>query len=236
MLKSMSFNGQRNSSIYLLRGRSKSPFHPLNREIVSTNGRHRLKKTERGLLEISQPIGFVAKEDQTQMDIIKSLTSWLITNNWGVLSFDDEPGRRYVALLQNDMNDFEKISWLREGTLQFVVKETLGADKTINIGTEFANYTITGQTETPWTSRTRFTVPQSSFTIETTKGGKIILNYDFIAGDILEIDYETRDVRLNGKDLAVSIALETVWFELEPGQVQIKASHPTEMKYTERYH
>ncbi|MFD1707564.1 hypothetical protein ACFSCZ_12600 [Siminovitchia sediminis] len=42
------------------------------------------------------------------------------------------------------------------------------------------------------------------------KGGKIILNYNFIAGDVLVIDYETRDIFLNDKDLAVSIALESV--------------------------
>lgn len=29
MLKSMSFNGQRNNSIYLLQGRSKSPYHQI---------------------------------------------------------------------------------------------------------------------------------------------------------------------------------------------------------------
>lgn len=236
MLKSLSFNGVRNDSIYLLRGRTKSPFHPIQREIVNTNGRHRLKKTERGLLEINQPIGFVAKEDQTQIEIIEQLTSWLITNDWAMLSFDDEPGRRYEALLQNDMSDFEKISWLREGTLQFIAKDTFGADKMINVGPNFSSHIITGQTETPWNSRTRFSVPQSSFTIETNKGCKIILTYDFIAGDVLEIDYDKRDVRLNGKNLAVSIALETVWKELEPGQVQIKASHPTELVFSERYY
>lgn len=236
MRKSMTFNGERFDQLYLLKGRSKSPFHPLTREIISKNGRQRLKKTERGLLEISQPIGFVAKEDQKQMDIIEHLTNWLITEDWGILSFDDEPGRRYVAVIQNDMDDFEKIAWLREGTLSFVAKSTLGADKTLNIGTEFADHTITGQVPAPWTSRTRFAVPQSSYTLETNKGGKIILNYDFIAGDVLEIYYETRDVFLNGKDLAVSIALETAWFELEPGEIKLRASHETEMKYTERYY
>lgn len=232
----MTFNNKRNNDIYLLKGRSKSPFHPLDREILSKNGRHRLKKTERGLLEISQPIGFKAKEDQTQIDIFERLTNWIITEDWGVLSFDDEPGRSYKAVVQNSMDDFEKMAWLRQGTLQFIAKDTLGADKTLNIGTEFKTHTITGQVKTPWISRTRFTVPQEKYILETNKGIKIILNYDFIAGDVLEIDYETRGVFLNGKDLAVSVDLKTVWFELKPGNVQIKASHPTELTYTEIYY
>ncbi|PWA08664.1 hypothetical protein DCC39_14595 [Pueribacillus theae] len=236
MRKSMTFNGMRNEDIYLLRGRSKSPFHPLNREIVSRNGRHRLKNTERGLLEISQPIGFVAKEDVTQMQVIESLTNWLITKDWGLLEFDDEPGRTYTALLQNGMEDFEKISWLREGTLSFIAKETIGPSHTISIGSFFQTFLINGQTETPWTSQTRFTVPQSQYVLETDTLGKIILNYDFIAGDILTIDYDRREVRLNGKDLAVAVSLETVWFNLKAGYVKLKASHATEMTYTERYY
>ncbi|RST60235.1 hypothetical protein D5F11_007200 [Siminovitchia terrae] len=120
--------------------------------------------------------------------------------------------------------------------VEFACLYKMGAEHTLSITTSNQIFTIGGQESTPWTSRTRFTVPQSSFSLETSKGGKVLLNYDFIAGDVLEIDYGKRDVRLNGKDLAVSIAFETVWKELEPGVVQIKASHQTELMYSERYY
>ena len=105
-------------------------------------------------------------------------------------------------------------------------------EQTLNITASEQIFTIGGQESTPWTSRTRFTVPQSSFSLETNNSGKVILNYDFIAGDVLEIYYNTRDVFLNGKDLAVSIALETEWFKLVPGPVGLRASHETELNYT----
>jgi phage-related protein len=81
-----------------------------------------------------------------------------------------------------------------------------------------------------------FSLPQSQFTLENNQGGKIILNYSFIAGDRLEIDYLERKVTLNGKDLAIAISLDTVWFDLKPGQVQLKASHSTALTYTERFY
>lgn len=236
MHKGMVFNGIRKPNVHLLKGRKKSPYFPLERQFDRYAGGYRLKKTEKGLLEIRQPIGYVVKNDTDALAFRDELTSWLITNDWAPLKFDDEPGRTYWVVVQNDMSDFERFAKLRYGTVLFVAKSAEGKTHTLNISTTFETFTITSQTATPWSSRTVFAEPASGFSLETNKGGKIILNYDFIAGDVLEVNYETRDVWLNGEDLAVSIALETMWFELEPGAVQIKASYDTELIYSERYY
>ncbi|MBD8006527.1 distal tail protein Dit [Bacillus norwichensis] len=152
------------------------------------------------------------------------------------LQFTDEDAY-FLATLQSgdtpeeDSNDIV-------GTLVFICTNPAKNrnEQTLNITTTTQAFTIGGMESTPWTSQTRFTAPQSSFRLETDNGGKIILHYDFIDGDVLEINYETRNVFLNGKDVAVSIALETEWFELNPGLVSMRASHETALNYAERFY
>lgn len=152
------------------------------------------------------------------------------------LQFTDEDAY-FLATLQSgdtpeeDSNDIV-------GTLVFICTNPAKNrnEQTLNITTTTQAFTIGGMESTPWISQTRFTAPQSSFRLETDNGGKIILHYDFIGGDVLEINYETRNVFLNGKDLAVSIALETEWFELNPGLVSLRASHETALNYAERFY
>lgn len=235
-LKGFEFNNRRSDNIYMLKGRSKSPFSPLEREIVSYPGGHRLKKTTRGLIEINQPVGFKAKSDQQHVNIIEEMTNWLIQDSWCPLKFDDEPGRIYPAILQNSMDDLEKIATLREGTLSFTALYASGDIKELNLISTRRSYLISGQRETDWTSETKFTAPTSKYIMEETGGGRIILNYNFIAGDVLTIDYHKRKVLLNGNSLASAIALSTEWFPLRPGTMTMQATENTIMSYFERFH
>jgi len=231
----MTFNGQRNNDVYLLEGRSKSPYHPVNREITRIGKRHRLRKTRKDLLPISQPIGFVASEDQAKIDTIERLTDWLITEDWGILSFDDEPGRSYEAVLQNGIDDFEKMVSLRQGTLNFIAKSTLGSNKTINVTTTSQQHEITGQTKTPWTIEVLFEENTNRFEFW---AGDIYLhlNYQFIAGDRLTIHYTGREVWLRDRDLRTAVSMSSHFEELQPRLVSMRASHECEIKYTERFY
>lgn len=231
----MTFNEVTNNDIYLLRGRSKSAFHPLNRNIVSIGNTHRIKRTEKELLIIEQPIGFKALTNEKHMDIVTSLSDWLITDDWGRLSFSDELGRSYLALLQDGM-DLEKIATLREGTLSFIAKATLGEEQTINVTTSNTSHTITGQDETPWNVEVVFSEPTKTFELTTNKGLYLLLGYEFIEGDRLIIKYEGREVLLNGKDINFAIRLASNYELLSPGSLQIKASHDCTLKYDERYY
>lgn len=230
----MTFDGKRNDDIYLLRGRTKSPYHGLDRNISQIGGNVKLQGTKIKLLPINQPIGFKSDTQSRQMDIIGNLTEWLITDDWSILSFDDEPGRKYEALLVNDMSDFEKIATLRQGTLEFIARSTLGLEKTLIISSE-KQHEITGQTETPWQSKTVFNASTSQYKLSS-KTGELTLNFDFVKGDVLRINYETRSITLNGVNIDVGLSLNSEWFELEPGYMTLSASHETEIYYTERFH
>lgn len=213
-------------------GRQKSPFHPRLNDIQ----RFRLRKSERELLEINQPITFKAMNNQEKMDKIRLLGDWLIYKEWKQLSFDDEPGQYYNAVF-NGMSDFSRKgnSPIFEGTLQFVAKETLGESKSINATTTATNHEITGQTETPWSIEVNFKANTNKFELW---AGDIYLqlNYSFIQGDKLIINYVGREVFLNGKDLRKAVSMSSHFEELKPGIVSVRASHEAVLKYDERYY
>ncbi|WP_167751420.1 distal tail protein Dit [Lentibacillus salicampi] len=236
MLNYMTFNNTRNTNFPLLQGRKKAPFFPLNRTITSYAGVHRLKKTEKGLLSISQPIGFIVKNDEHALQLKDELSNWLVTENWAPLQFDNEPGRRYTAVVQNTLDDFEKFVDQRSGTVQFVAKDELGDKRTETINTTNTTIQVTGQAETPWATQTTFGIDADQFVLEANNGLYVQLDYNFIQGDVLKIDYKYRKVTLNDELLMTPISLQTNWLPLTPGYMQMKASHETEISYSERHY
>lgn len=152
------------------------------------------------------------------------------------LEFTDENAHFIATLESGDMPPENSNSV--EGTLLFICSDSakIKSEHALEIGTSSKYHNIKGQTETPWTSKTIFQKSANRFYIKGSYGRNVTLNYDFIEGDVLEIDYDTRGVFLNGNDLAVSVSLQTDWFELPVGNVNLHASHETEMTYSERYY
>lgn len=182
------------------------------------------------------PVPVTIKSDRHIEFLKEEISNWLYHEGPKQLIFKQIPNRYYLAEYESMELD-ERYKYAK-GVINFYLAEgyRFGEDKKINLTTTNQTFLITGQIETPWTSRTVFTESASQFTIVGPYGGNITLNYNFIEGDVLEIDYKTRDVYLNGNDLAVAVDLRTEWFELPTGNVTLRASHPTEVAYTERYY
>ncbi|WP_188859565.1 distal tail protein Dit, partial [Oceanobacillus indicireducens] len=127
-MKSLTFNGVRKSWLYLLRGRSKPPFAPVQRNLLSIPGMPgaHLQSSQTQPLVINQPIGFKAEDDEYALQLKDELADWLITDKPVPLEFDDEPGRVYFAVVENTLDDFEKMATLRKGTIQFVCPDSFG--------------------------------------------------------------------------------------------------------------
>ena len=236
-MDSFTFNHERKKNIHMLEGRVKAPFHPITREFSQYGRKHRLVKSQKEMLDIQQPIGYLAKTKDEALRIQKELGPWLITKEPAPLQFEDEPGVTYWSITDGTLEDLKRVnrSNLWSGTITFKCVRTTGPLTTVQVGETEKEVLIGGQDRTDWTSKTIFTSNQSVFSLETNKGGKVLLSYNFITGDQLEIDYDKRRVWLNGKSLALAIQLETVWFDLEPGRIKIKASHPTDVSYYEEY-
>ncbi|GAA5416192.1 hypothetical protein Pryu01_01224 [Paraliobacillus ryukyuensis] len=120
--ESLTFNGIRKEWLYIERGRSKPPFAARKRNLLTMPGYHgaRLESTEIDSLVIHQPIGFRIIDDDDALAKKDELAAWLLTDEPVPLEFDDEPGRIYYAVVENTIDDFEKISVLRSGTITFV--------------------------------------------------------------------------------------------------------------------
>lgn len=233
----LEFNNLRNERIIILEGRRKGPFAPLTRNIVKYNGGHRLRKTERGLLEITQPIGFKAANDDVALQIKDEISSWLVTEEIAPLKFDDEPGRSYWCVVDGTLDDLARKGrtniW--HGTIKFLCFYTSGRSLDINVLSNYADYQVSGQTKTQWKSRTVFTNPTPSFTLENDLGGKVICQFSFKSNDVLEIDYRKRKVKLNGEVRQSILLIQSNWFALKPGINRLRANVPTIITYEELF-
>lgn len=228
----MTFNNVRNpSNIYLLEGRQKAPFAPLNRTIQNK----RLRKTDHDLLIITQPIGYVFKDDSQSLAIKDSLAEWLVTKDIAPLTFSDEPGRTYWCIVEGSIDDLSRFAYTRRGTIRFLCFYTTGESKNITVTPTPQQHEITGQTETPWEIEVNFTEPASRFELW---AGDIYfqLNYDFIAGDKLTVSYEGRQVWLRDMDLRKVVSMSSHFEELKPGTVNVRATHECVLKYDEMYY
>ena len=111
----------------MTRGRNKPPFASVQRNIVKVPGVKGgyLQNSEVDTLVISQPIAFKIDDDEDNLRKMDELKQWLITDNVAPLEFPDEPGRIYYAVVQNTIEDLQRIanSPLKEGTIQFLCPE-----------------------------------------------------------------------------------------------------------------
>lgn len=152
------------------------------------------------------------------------------------LKFTDESAY-FTATLENaDLPEEESNTMI--GTLNFYCSDpSKNKNKHIlSVDSTYQSFKINGQAETPWTSETIFTEPTNQYTLETKTGGLILLDYNFIPGDVLEIDYHKRKVTLNGNLLMVAVNLSTDWRKLQPGFIQMRTSHETLLSYSEKYY
>ncbi|MFC4387525.1 distal tail protein Dit [Gracilibacillus marinus] len=149
---SFKFNGIKKDWLYIERGRRKAPFAPRRRNIISVSGYPGgyLESTDIEPLSIIQPIGFKVTSDEEALSRADELANWLITDEPVPLEFDDEPGRIYYAVVQNTLDDFEKIATLRSGSIQFICPDPhkYGPELEAIFSSDVTNVTVNGTAPT----------------------------------------------------------------------------------------
>ncbi|WP_200416279.1 distal tail protein Dit [Virgibacillus salexigens] len=138
--KSFTFNGIRKDWLHMTSGRTKPLFVPVKRSLLTVPGMKgaHLQSTEIEPLSFNQPIAFKVKDDQHALQIKDELASWLITDEPVPLEFDDEPGRTYYAIVQNTIEDFERMGVLRQGSINFLCLDpySYGTEQPIEFGSD----------------------------------------------------------------------------------------------------
>lgn len=160
----------------------------------------------------------------------------LLLGSKKMLEFTDEDAYFYATLQGGDTPEEDSNSIV--ATLTFLCSDPAKykASKELSVTGEFETYTVHSQAPTHWTSRTVFSSSADQYELETVGSGYILLNYGFIDGDVLEIDYRNRRVTLNNEKIDVAVSLNSHWFDLKPGDIQLRVSHDTTIAYTERYY
>ncbi|WZY01590.1 distal tail protein Dit [Bacillus sp. FSL W7-1360] len=151
------------------------------------------------------------------------------------LKFTDEDAYFYATLQQGEIPEEDQNQLI--GTLTFLCSDPAKYKEshTITVSNEWQTYNIEGQATTLWTTRTVFSGTVSHYMLESNLG-KIVLNYEFGKNDVLVIDYEKRKITLNGVTRMPFLSFDSVWFKLQAGEMELQASEPTELTYTERYY
>lgn len=230
----MIFNGIEKNFIKVNMGLFRPPTPPIE-FLTSENRKGGSRTRKKRFTDMILPVPITINSDRPIELLKEEISDWLYHEEPKKLIFKQIQNRYYLA--EYESMDLDEKSNYAKGTINFylAIAHRFGIEKTITLSSVERTITVTGQVRTPWKSRTVFTVATSMLSIES-NSGKIILNHQFKSGDVLEIDYDKRDIILNGKDLATALSLESVWFDLVPGQMKLKSSRATELRYDERYY
>jgi len=162
-----------------------------------------------------------------------------ILNAEGLLSieYNDEPGIVYFGKVSGS-TDLDETAIIGKGTLEFECfnPRPVGLDKTFNMVTGQTIIRNEGAAETYPVLTVSFSGPTTSFSIS--DGDKIVkVIRNFVIGDIVKIDFNTRKILHNGVLSMPLLDLASRWFNLKAGQntLIVSANSSVVMEYKERW-
>jgi predicted phage tail component-like protein len=121
MLFSFSFNGIKKDFVIAERGKRRSAFAPITRNLLTVPnmpGAY-LQSSETQVRTISQPIVINGTDRLNVRKLEEEIASWLITNEPKELIFDDEPDRVYYAIVDGGL-EIEDIVRFGRGEVLFI--------------------------------------------------------------------------------------------------------------------
>lgn len=132
-MSSFTFNNERKDFIQIAKGWKRPAWAPLKRNFLSVPGYPgaRLLNTQTEMRVLSIPVGIIVPNG-SDLEIIKEeIADWLITEQPAELTFDVEPNRTYLAVVDDSFDPDEFVT-LGIGTIKFVcpIPYKLGKVKT----------------------------------------------------------------------------------------------------------
>ncbi|MES5847927.1 MULTISPECIES: distal tail protein Dit [unclassified Bacillus cereus group] len=120
-MSSFTFNNERKDFIQIAKGWKRPTWAPLKRNFLSVPGYPgaRLLNTQTEMRVLSIPVGIIVP-DGSDLEIIKEeIADWLITDQPTELTFDVEPNRTYLAVVDDSFDPDEFVT-LGIGTIKFI--------------------------------------------------------------------------------------------------------------------
>lgn len=231
----MIFNGIEKDYIKVNMGLFRPPTPPIHFNTREKRGGGAVRRNKR-FTDMTLTVPITIRTDSHVELLKEDISDWLYHKEPKRLEFKQIPNRYYMAEYEG-MELEEKYKYAT-GEIYFYLSEPyrFGVDKTIDITTTNQTFEVTGQDKTNWYTKAVFGTPSTTYELTGSNGLYVKLNYNFVAGDVLEINYANRSVTLNGIDLAVSIDLRTNWTALPIGYIDLMATQPTTLYYAERFY
>ncbi|HHT7112198.1 TPA: distal tail protein Dit [Bacillus cereus] len=120
-MSSFTFNNERKDFIQIAKGWKRPTWAPLKRNFLSVPGYPgaRLLNTQIEMRVLAIPVGIIVP-DGSDLEIIKEeIADWLITDQPTELTFDVEPNRTYLAVVDDSFDPDEFVT-LGIGTIKFI--------------------------------------------------------------------------------------------------------------------
>lgn len=235
----MEFNEIEKDYITILRGRTRPFFAPLIREKKFDNS---LVKTDRGHRVIETPVFISYENIEHFRTLTEDIAGWLVQDEPKKLIFKDEPDRMYFALVNDTMNEEFLYNIGTESLITFICGYKYSLEKELEAT---GTHNIKGHKSTFWRTRTEFTSKASQYTLQFNAPdksdlrdiNKIVINFNFTVGDILEIDFLKRQIKINDVDISNTLSIiSSNYMELPIGDVEFSATEETNIFYNERYY
>lgn len=216
---------------------ARSPF-PMEYETRSRKQGGARLNYKRGMSEeIPIDVKFIREDSSVSWeDVLSKVAGVLLGKEEKKISFKHDSEKYFLAHVMS-IEIEEEYEYAATGYITIFSEHPcmFGDEITLSATDEEQSFKIQGQQDTSWTSRTVMQEDSDKYSIKSSDQFLDIF-FDFVRGDVIEIDYNTRRITLNGKNIDVGLSLESDWFILSPGYVNLVCSDTTDIIYTPRYY
>lgn len=209
-------------------------------EFSGRDGSTSLSKSKLEVGRIEVDIEVKSENRETKREDMRILAGLLFTREEEKLRFKDEPDKYYMAKLDGNTN-LEEFYIYGVTTLSFACGDPIAYGQTIkhNISDETTIYISCTEEVSPVF---KFNIDKATSSVKILNQGNgkyVLINHNFNVGDKLEIIFNDKwKVRNNGIVIAEKVTISSDFFNLHPGENNIKIEPSTltaELEYIERW-
>lgn len=186
--------------------------------------------------EVSIPIILSRRgnERKSWEDIIEELTGGLYSDEPKRVSFGE--GKYYLAQVVA-LEIAEEHEYVAKGAVVIVpeINGMLGEEKAEILSEGSSTIIVEGQRDVAWTAEITFERETDYYELSVGKT-KILLNYVFVKGDILTINYGDRSVKIRGRDIAPALDIRSKWALIKRGRNSVNTTEEVKITYDKRYY
>lgn len=184
-------------------------------------------------LDISyQVIGSTRSEIRQNIDELNGIFN---VNHDVPIVFPDESDKTYFGQPESN-SEGQELFFMHEGSFRIVCPDPdkIGQQKQRTV--DGNSFTYRGTSPTFPIITVDFSESASSFEVSNQDGERVKVNYDFQNGDVLELNFSTQKISINGNVQMTALAWTiSKWFSIKPGENTLTSTQPADMTYKVRW-